>query len=290
MTPGRVVLRPARPADLPACHAVFCQAEGAVMAARGYAWPDPPFERWALTQRHILSTDPERYLVAEAAGRIVGFSAAVVRGRWWFFSALFIAPDHQGQGLGRRLFEAAAADAPDWRVTITDAIQPISTTLYGRAGLHPVTPLLTLAGSPSVAAAPELQGDVPGRPDAIMALDLAASGVDRSIDHPFWLRRAKRTLWARGGEALAYAYVWPDGQIGPLAARDRRSAGAVLRAALGAVRPGPIEVAVPGSCRELLAAALGAGLRITAPPGLLLLSRGCALPRTVAFSPSYFLP
>lgn len=45
MTPGRVVLRPARPTDLPACHAIFCHAEGAVMAARGYAWPDPPFER-----------------------------------------------------------------------------------------------------------------------------------------------------------------------------------------------------------------------------------------------------
>lgn len=144
MADGTVSIRQAGLADLPACHALFSAAEGAVLEARGYPWSEPPFDRWALTQRHLLATDPERYLVAEERGRIVGFTAAIVRGRWWFFSALFIDPAHQGLGIGRRLFGAALTDAPAWRMTITDAVQPISTTLYARAGLLPVTPLLTL--------------------------------------------------------------------------------------------------------------------------------------------------
>ena len=41
---------------------------------------------------------------------------------------------------------------------------------------------------------------------------------------------------------------------------------------------------VPGSARELVEAALAAGLRITGPPGLLLLSRGVEPPRALAIS------
>jgi hypothetical protein len=43
-------------------------------------------------------------------------------------------------------------------------------------------------------------------------------------------------------------------------------------------------VHVPGSSRELVEAALAAGLRFEAPPGLLLLSAGVAQPRSLAIA------
>jgi hypothetical protein len=40
---------------------------------------------WAGVHRHLLAHDGERSVVAEVDGRIVGFTAALVRGDCWFF-------------------------------------------------------------------------------------------------------------------------------------------------------------------------------------------------------------
>jgi GNAT superfamily N-acetyltransferase len=277
--------RPATPADLEAQHAVFCRAEGALRRAHGYAWVDPPLGWFASVSGHVLATDPERCFVAEIDGRVVGFSAALVRDDVWFFAALFIDPDRQGQGIGRRLFDLAAAAAPPRRVTITDSIQPISTALYARNGLIPTVPLLLFEGRPSVEAPADLAvGEALARD--LLELDRAGYGFDRSIDHPFWSRQRTRTVWTRKGKAVGYAYHSMTGSIGPLVGRDPATAADCLRAEL-AVRPRAI-VEVPGTARELVEVALGAGLRLVPPPGILLLSRGMQAPDRIAIS-NYFL-
>ena len=137
---GPVQYRRATPADLEAEHLVFCRAEGAVQRAHDYPWEDPPVERFALGLRQLLAHDAERCFVAELDGKVVGYTGALLRGDTWFFSMLFIDPEAQGRGIGRRLFELAAEGAPARRLTITDSIQPISNALYGRHGLLPVNP------------------------------------------------------------------------------------------------------------------------------------------------------
>jgi GNAT superfamily N-acetyltransferase len=99
-------------ADLGAEHAVFCRAIGAVMRAHDYAWEDPPFDGFEPGLRHLLAYDAERYWVAEVAGEVVGYTAAIVRDDTWFLSMLFIDPSAQGRGIGRSLFELAAEGAP----------------------------------------------------------------------------------------------------------------------------------------------------------------------------------
>jgi hypothetical protein len=71
--------------------------------------------------------------------------------------------------------------------------------------------------------------------------------------------------------------------IGPIAGVDGPAAADAFRAEV-ARSAGPAAIVVPGTSRELVAAALEAGLRFTRPPGLLLLGRGVEPPRALAIS------
>jgi len=277
--------RPATDADIEAEHRVFCRAEGDLRRRHGFPWVEPPLGWFASIARHLLSTDPERFFVAEEDGGVVGFSAAFQRDDTWFLAALFIDPDYQGQGIGRRLFEMAAKDSPPRRITITDAIQPVSNALYTRYGLIPTTPVLLFEGAPSGLTPDILDPDRPD-PGELALLDRVGLGFERSVDHDFWQRQRTCTVWRRDGRAVAYAYRSLTGSIGPLVGLDPVSAAAALRAELRRVQRA--SVLIPGSARGLVEVAVTAGLRLVPPPGLLLLSPEPSPPTGVAIS-NYFL-
>jgi GNAT superfamily N-acetyltransferase len=265
-----VHVRPTARVDLESMDAVFRAATGELYRRHAFAPPEPPREVFVGQQAHLLERDGDRCWVAEERGEVVAYVAAFLRQGTWFLSSLFVRPDAQGRGLGQRLLERAWADGAARRLTITDAIQPVSNALYARRGLIPATPILSFAGQPEA----EPPGDLePGEPaDGVLrALDLAAYGFDRAADHEFWRRAGRLTVWLRAGEPLAYAYVWPGGAIGPIAGRDGDAAAAALQAELG--RRTTCTVRVPGSAAAAVEVAVAAGLRIAGPPGLLLLSR-----------------
>ncbi len=98
--------------DLAGEYAVFASAQQELHNRRGAAWSAPPFDSdgpWAQVHRHLLAHNGERSHVAEDDGRIIGFTAALVRGDCWYFSALFIDPAYRGQGIGQRLLGLARA-------------------------------------------------------------------------------------------------------------------------------------------------------------------------------------
>lgn len=277
--------RPAAAGDIEAEHAIFCRAEGGVHLRHAFPWADPPLAWFAPMARHLLSTDPERCHVAEADGQVVGFSAAFVRDGYWFLAALFIDPDRQGEGIGRRLLELAAGDGPSRRLTITDSIQPVSNALYARHDLIPTTPVLLFEGSPAVDAPPDLEPSQP-RPGELTILDQAGYGFARPGDHEYWSRQRRCTVWRRGGTAVAYSYRALTGSIGPLAGLDPQSAADALRAELN--RSTRASVLIPGTARSLVEVAVGARLRLVAPQGSLLLSRGVPAPDRLAIA-NYYL-
>jgi GNAT superfamily N-acetyltransferase len=277
--------RPATDADIEAEHGIFCRAEGGLRQRHGFAWVDPPLGWFGAIARHLLSHDPERSFVAEDGGRIVGFSAAFVREDTWFLSALFIDPDHQGKGIGRRLFELAARNAPPRRITMTNAIQPVSNAMYARHGLIPTTPVLQFEGVPTVDPPGGFEPDAP-RPGELAMLDRAGFGFDRSVDHEHWRRQRTCTIWRRDGRAVAFAYRTLTGTIGPLAGLDDAAAADALSAELARTRRAA--VLIPGSARRLVEVAVAAGLRLVPPPGLLLLSSELSPPTGVAVS-NFFL-
>jgi GNAT superfamily N-acetyltransferase len=265
-----VDLRPTTADDLPALHALFAAALGGVFAPHGFETPAPAFEVFANQHRHLLETGTS--VVAEGDGRPLGFGVSWQRGDDWFLASLFVDPAAQGQGTGPALLDAVWGTA-ERRRTITDAIQPVSNALYGRRGLIPATPVLTFGGRPQS----DVHGAEPESAD-LAAIDLAAYGFDRAVDHTYWQRYAERTTWPG-----AYSYVFPGGVIGPVAGVDPAAAAAALAAEL-ARAAGDVRVRIPGSARTLVEVALAAGLRLDAVPGLLLLSENAIPPTALALA------
>jgi GNAT superfamily N-acetyltransferase len=269
-----MLTRPARPEDLPALHGIFERAVGDLYGLHRFEPPKVSRQAFVSQHAHMLEHDAERFWVAEREERPVAFSAAIVRGDIWFLSALFVEPAHQASGLGKTLLRLAwDGGVPQIRrrLTVVDGFQPVSTGLYSRAGLLPVTPLLSLAGEPARGGRVQLQ---PGEVDeaALAELDHAAYGFDRAVDHAFWQREAHVTLWLGPAEPVAYSYRWPGGRIGPIAGRTAGDAGLALAAELGQAAGHFVSLVVPGSARSALSAALTAGLRYSDPPGLILAS------------------
>ncbi|HET7128344.1 MAG TPA: GNAT family N-acetyltransferase [Gaiellaceae bacterium] len=260
-------LRPTTDGDVPALHATFVDAISTVFAPLGFDVPAPSVDAFSNLQRHALATGVG--YVAEDEGEVIGFGSAWTRGDDWFLASLFVRGGAQGRGVGPMLLDAVWGDARRRR-TVTDAIQPVSNVLYGRRGLVPVTPLLTFTGVPRFDARAE------EAPTDVAAIDAAAYGFDRAIDHRYWELHARRTEWGD-----AYSYVFPGGDIGPVAGTTPAAAARALSAEL-ARRGGPVRVRIPGSARELVEVALRADLRLGAVPGLVLLSHGVEPPAALA--------
>lgn len=274
-------LRRAREADLKPVEAVFRAAIGELYERHRLPPPNPPTEAFRAQHGHLLRHDAERCWVAEDDGRVVGFSAALVRGDAWHLAALFVLPEAQAAGLGKRLLEASWGEGRLERRVLTDAIQPVSNGLYASRGLIPVTPTLHLAG-PARAVLSPLEPAQPSK--AVLAeLDGAAYGFDRAVDHAYWRGVGTCTVWLRRGEPCAYSYAYPWGTIGPVAGVDGEAAADALRAEL-ARADGDVNLVIPGSSRELVGAAIDSGLRFTRPPGLLLLGAGVEAPRALVIS------
>jgi GNAT superfamily N-acetyltransferase len=279
-------LRPATPADFEAELRVLDAAEGGLRKRHGFGWRPPPLDAFANAHAYMLETDPSRSWLAEEDGVVVAYAAAWERDGHWFLSDLFVHPDVQARGVGTRLLELAWGDGPERRMTLADAVQPVSNAMYARRGLVPATPMLELGGTPRVDSG-VLEPTAP-EPAALAAVDAAAYGFDRAGDHVHWSRVEPGTAWLRGGEPVAYSYGTPSGRIGPVAGVDPPAAVDALRSELARAE-GEVSLDIPGSARDLVEAALAAGLRITGPPGLLLLSRGLEPPRALVISGYWLL-
>lgn len=70
--------------------------------------------------------------VAEEAGRILGFSALVTRGRGFDLDGLFVEPEHWGRGVGRALVRDAIARAGG--AVLTVLANPRAEGFYLRQG------------------------------------------------------------------------------------------------------------------------------------------------------------
>jgi hypothetical protein len=265
-----VELRPTTAADLPALHGLFVAAINGVFVPHGFEPPGPPLEVFANQQQHLLDTGTS--VVAEDDEGLLGFAASWQRDEDWFLASLFVDEAAQGRGVGPALLDAVWGAAPRRR-TITDAIQPVSNALYGRRGLIPATPILTFTGRPSRSGS-----DLRPEPADVAAIDLAAYGFDRAIDHAYWEQYAQRTTWPG-----AYAYVFPGGAIGPVAGIDAAAAARALAAELARAER-EVRVRIPGSSRALVEVGLAAGLRLDPVPGLLLLSESVQPPTALAIA------
>ena len=133
-------------------HEVFCRAEGGLRRRHGFAWVDPPLagsprspDTCCRATRSAASSPRRTDTSWGSAPR----SCEMASGSW---------PPSSSTRTIRA--GASAAGCSSWprgtrrrdRITITDAIQPVSNALYTQYGLIPTTPVLLFEGSPSIDA------------------------------------------------------------------------------------------------------------------------------------------
>jgi GNAT superfamily N-acetyltransferase len=288
-----ITIRAASAADIPTCAEIWRESINDYTGRLNQHPIPDDLGRIIRLHQHLFGTDPGLFVVAERDARIVGFAAALRRGRLWFLSMCFVRPAEQAHGIGRRLLAAILPPAADdaFLATATDSAQPISNALYSRYGIVPRLPLLSVSG---YITAPEVLPDLPrgmvaipfetiaaGPPGGAGHLELttAVDGLDRELlgvehpqDHRFLRLEGRHGFLYRDaiGATHGYGYAWETGRIGPVAVRDADLAGPVLGHLLRAVEPrGAQAVWVPGAAGGVIELLLAAGLRFEDFPILL---------------------
>lgn len=312
------VLRPATPADLPVCAVVWRTALNDYIERLALEPIPDDLGPILRLYGHLRATDPETFVVAESisadgSSRVDGFISVVRRDRLWYLSMLFVLPEAQARGLGRRLLEAvwhqpgdADGDGP-FRATATDSIQPISNALYASLGIVPRVPLFRFVGRaerpaafPSlppgvdIAAFEEIRADGDGIGSSALAgelnaLDREVLGFERTIDHEFLAREGRRGfLYSdRTGAAVGYGYTSEAGRVGPIVVGDRDLLGPVVGHLVTAIEPrGAFGIWVPGAADGAVVPLLQAGFRIDGFPTILCWERPFAdWSRAIPISP-----
>jgi GNAT superfamily N-acetyltransferase len=280
-----VAYRPARPEDLEPSGRIVQQAILDLRRQDGVALPQPLGP--PAFQRFCFEDDLSGLWVAEADGELVGWTMSWMCGRFWFLSQLFVRPDLQAKGVGQALLDRPLAQAARREATnralITFAYNTRATGLYVRNGMYPRVPLCFMAAP--AAALPTDLGDgeyeteeIGPTAEALAGLgeiDAAVLGFRRDAHHAFLLGdgTARGFRIVRTGRMAGYAYVMPNGRVGPLAVapgEDQAAVvGAALRQALQAVQPEHVTMIVPGTAERMLGAVSTLGFRIEEPLVLL---------------------
>ena len=186
-------------------------------------------------------------VVAQAGGDLVGVAAgAVFAGTGWV-GGVAVAPAHRRIGLGGALTEAIVGFLEGRGVTtVLLHATGLGRPVYERLGFVPETAYLTLVG-PTLARAPAGPPVRAGRAadlEAVLALDLAATGEDR--------RRLLTALWPAGGlvaadgHPLGYHLASPWRPGGATVAADPEAGLALLEVVRAA--PGDeVAISVPAA-------------------------------------------
>lgn len=196
-----------------------------------------------------------------ASGEAVGVAF------WWphgesaaTLGLVIVAPDRQGQGIGRRLMQALLAEIGERHVMLhaTDAGAPLYEKLGFRAvgRVRQLNGTVTASPSPDAAVRPLTANDR----DRLVALDAAAFGAPRVGLIDLLLRDGIGFGLGRGGELVGYAFRRDFGRgevVGPIVAEDQEDAIALFDAAR---RPGFLRADIPADAEILRRHLADAGL------------------------------
>jgi GNAT superfamily N-acetyltransferase len=284
----------ARRATAAAASRIITAAFRDLSTRQGRAPFSAPEDHAAAALRHVIETDGARFCLACDGERSVGFGAGLVRGAFSYCAGLFVLPEWQGRGLGRRLFEAAFEGLPvagGVAALTSSAANPISNGLYARHGIYPRHALLSLRGP-----ATRVCGSPPGHAhvldaepiemahlDELRGIDDAVLGFDRTPDHLWFLSQPLHPGWLfrRRGRAIGYAYLGGDGtegagSVGPVATvrpGDQAEVLCCVLAELAARGQERATVVVPGPNLAAQRVLWEAGFAFEGATGLLCASR-----------------
>jgi GNAT superfamily N-acetyltransferase len=259
-------------ADVPATAAVTDAADAAIRRLQGRDPETLTDEELAYFHgglSRFVERDPEGAFVAVEGERVIGFSTAVRRDSFWGLSMLFVDPEAQDRGVGRRLLEAAleSATGAEVRMIMTSS-DPRALRRYSRAGLD-IHPAVAATGKIDRDAIP---AGLPGRSGSLDDLDLVADVdaglrgsraedvaymlsagatlqiIDAGHSRGYVLQRGKRlVMLGAGDDATAARLLWrflgqagAEAEIWALTARQDWAVRVALAAGLEVAPAGPL--------------------------------------------------
>lgn len=274
-----ITYRPARSGDLSAVSEIYRTALTDVYLRHGF--PDETLlpQGANLFYAFILREEPEGFFVAEDAGRVIGATYSWVRGHLWFLSHLFILPEYQGRGVGKALLKKtlrhSAQKGITTRCVITMAFNTSSISLYMRNGMFPVQNILLFGvsgfhispGCEDYSLAYAYADPASGDGDGLHAIDEEVLGFRRPAHHRYFTedRRVPCLLFRnRSSDPIAYAYLWPDGRIGPVAATREAPFDVILSTAIREAqgRSPHLSMMIPGTNTGAVGTALKLGFTV----------------------------
>jgi GNAT superfamily N-acetyltransferase len=216
--------------------------------------------------------------VADDDSEIIGIAIAHDSEDERYVGDLFVEPSYRGHGVGAQLLDGAfGGDEDRARAAAIDANDAAALNLAFRFRMAPRETVLRFAGAIpkeeelALMAAGEYRFQVDALDPAahgfgLNELDRQTRGTLRPADHAFFARSAAGFVFYLDGEFVGYAYVWPDGRIGPLACASEAYVVQVFAYALASLqrrlRASWCTALIPGSNRRIARTALRAGLRV----------------------------
>ncbi|HMF26074.1 MAG TPA: GNAT family N-acetyltransferase [Pseudolabrys sp.] len=275
-----LVYRPAREQDLERAQELVVRSINDLTERHGFG----PIAVIRPTQFHSFSLkdDPDGLWVAEDAGEILGFAFSWVCGELWFLAELFVSPEHQGRGIGnellKRTLDHAQKTGATNRALITFAFNRVSQGLYIRHGMFPRLPICHFNVAREVLM-DRLKGgqlryapleDKASHLHSVAHIDQQALGVSREKHHRHLINDSgiRGVIFYEEDECVGYAYISPDGHIGPLGVARPKALGTAFKTALHlAAKSGSSHVSafLPGTSDVALSIAVEHGLHITFP-------------------------
>jgi GNAT superfamily N-acetyltransferase len=280
LTEAGVTLRRATPDDIRPAFDVSMAAMTDLFARQGHPGGLDPESFWPQLEPllvHLAATAAEWWVAVDGAdGSMVGYARSIERGGLFELTELFVRPDRQSAGLGRRLIEQALPAGRGAVRLILATTDVRALARYYGAGTVARFPVAELGGAPRPGDAGDLEAvplalaDIPD----LAALETAVVGYPRVDDYAWLIEHRDGHLYRRDGRVVGFAFVSADGS-GPVAALDPVDQVPILRHAEGRAHvlgldtvsfevPMPNEIAM----RHLL----GRGFRIEPPLTLLMSS------------------
>jgi ribosomal protein S18 acetylase RimI-like enzyme len=235
------------------------------------------------TLGHIMTHDPDGFLVALHRDETVGFGAAHTRGKQWLLSELWVLPQHRGSGAGEAVLDKLLGYGERSGARSFMAVVPNNGPLVWlllRHGFEPATLVYEFRIGRDTAAslATSLSGLLPnqdvtqdlleqrGQAD-LDRIDRLTRKISRDIDHVFWLKdlRLNVSFVRQGSRIAGYGYGGRT-QVGPVAGTTQEAAlaalGCALTSALDQSLKKHLQIRIPATFTPAVEAALDSGAQL----------------------------